>query len=65
MIRLLAEVVENVNTGTPLELLPIFIAGGVLVAAIILWVVMSQVSKNKNKKRKAEKKSESEKNSEE
>ena len=54
MLELL--IIENVNTGTNLDLLPIFIAGGVLIAAVIFGVIMAQVSKNKKKKRKAQKK---------
>lgn len=54
MLELL--IIENVNTGTNLDLLPIFIAGGVLLAAVIFGVIMAQVSKNKKKKRKAQKK---------
>ena len=55
MLELL--IIENVNTGTNLDLLPIFIAGGVLIAAVIFGVIMAQVSKNKKKKKKAQKKS--------
>ena len=54
MLELL--VIENVNTGTALELLPLFIAGGVLIAAAIFGVVLSVISKKNKEKKKAQKK---------
>lgn len=57
MSNLIIEAVENVNTGLTLEFLPIIIAGVVLVAAIVLGIVLSQISKKNKKKKKAQKKS--------
>lgn len=54
MFDLLAD--ANVNTGLNLDLVPILIAGGVLIVAIVLGVVLSQVSKKNKKKKKAQKK---------
>lgn len=54
MLELL--IIENVNTGTALELLPLFIAGGVLIAAAIFGVVISVISKKNKQKKKAQKK---------
>ena len=54
MLELL--VIENVNTGTALELLPLFITGGVLIAAAIFGVVLSVISKKNKEKKKAQKK---------
>ena len=56
MLNLLIEVTENVNTGVSPDLVPIFIAGGVLIAAAVLGIVLSQVSKKNKKKKKAQKK---------
>ena len=50
-------IIENVNTGLNLNLVPVFIAGGVLVAAVIVGVVLSQVSKKNKQKKKSQKKS--------
>lgn len=63
MLKLLTDFTENVNTGLNLDLVPILIVGGVLVAVIIFGLIMSQVSKNKKKKRKAQKKNGSDSNS--
>ena len=56
MSALLIEVAENVNTGLPLNLTPVIIAGCVLVVCIIVGIVVSQISKKNKKKKKAQKK---------
>ena len=58
MFKLLADVIVNVNTGLNLDLVPILIAGGVLVVAVVLGIVLSQVSKKNKKKKKAQKNNE-------
>lgn len=59
MFKLLADVDVNVFTGLNLDLVPIFITGGVLIAAVIAGVILSQVSKKNKKKKKAQKKDDS------
>ena len=58
MLKLLTDVTENVNTGLNLDLVPVLIAGGVLVACIVIALIVSQVSKKNKKKRKAQRKNE-------
>ncbi|MCH5200342.1 MAG: hypothetical protein J1F60_05215 [Oscillospiraceae bacterium] len=54
MLHLL--IIDNVNTGIGIDLLPILIAGGVVIAAIIFGVVLSVVSKKNKQKKKAQRK---------
>lgn len=56
MSNLLIEMTENVNTGLNLDLVPVIIAGSVLVVCVIVGIVVSQVSKKNKKKKKAQKK---------
>ena len=59
MFKLLMDVIVNVNTGLNLDLVPILIAGGVLIVAVVLGIVMSQISKKNKQKKKAQKKNDS------
>ena len=54
MLNLL--VIANPVTGVDLQLVPLFIAGGVLIAAVIFGLIMSQISKKNKQKKKAQKK---------
>ena len=56
MFDMLANVDANVSTGLNLDTVPILIAGGVLVVAIVLGIVLSQISKKNKKKKKEQKK---------
>ena len=59
MFKLLTDFTANVNTGLNLDIVPILIAGGVLVVAIVLGIVLSQISKKNKKKKKEQKKNNS------
>ena len=63
MLELL--IIENVNTGVTQNLVPIFIAGGVLIAAIIFGVVLTVISKKNKEKKKAQKKAQNDKENKE
>lgn len=60
MLNLL--VIANPVTGVDLQLVPLFIAGGVLIAAVIFGLIMSQVAKKNKQKKKAQKKNDNKQN---
>lgn len=52
MLQLMADAVQNVNTGTSLDFLPFVIAGGLLLVCVIVAIVASQNAKKKKKNKK-------------